>query len=273
MARSIGGGLTRIMGAHAAVDGDDMPRPVYPALDSNTILAWNFTGSSGAIANLGTAGSGANFVTIGSQVVRNVPGPANAGAGMYGVSANNGMWTAQGAGASLGSGSFTNEITLAVFVDVTVETTLSPGGYQRILMKGETGSAWSGNFVGASLEFNGSSLIGAVVSVAGLRLTTGAFGTTAYGWRPGFHMLAYTYNGTISRLYFDGVQVSTTTHGSASNIVLGTAGNEGPWNIGTNYSGVVTEGFRGVVYHARVENVVRDATWINSAWKAANGWV
>lgn len=274
MARSIGGGITRIMGAHAAVaDGDDMPKPVYPALDSNTILAWNFTGSSGAIANLGTAGSGANMATIGANVGRNVPGPVNAGIGIWGTNSGHGVYTAQGLAASLGSASFTSAITLAVFLDFGTTPDNSPGGRQRMLVKGYTSSSWVSPFSGSSLEFNSNTLEFSVYTAAGSRVVSCALGSAkTWGWRTGFHMVAGAYDGTTSRLYFDGVEIASTSHGSASNLVLGNPSGEGPWNVGTRYDGSTGEGIRGVVYHARAENIVRDGTWMNQSWRAANGW-
>lgn len=244
----------------------------YPAIDANTILAWNFTGASGSIPNLGAAGAGADMVTIGANVARNVPGPVNAGVGIWGTNSAFDLYTAQGAGASLGSASFSDAITALVFVDLGITPDISPAGIQRILLKGYASGSWVAPFAGLTVEFNGNTLQFVLSTVAGSRLTSRALGNAStWGWRTGFHMIGGTYDGTISRLYFDGVEIASTNHGSSSNLVLG-APSEGPWNVGTLYVGPFTEGFRGVVYHARVENVVRGAAWMNQAWRNANGW-
>lgn len=253
----------------------------YPAIDSNTIVAWTFSGSSGNILNLGTAGSGANIVSIGSAVVRNVSGPVNSGVGYYGTSDNGALYTAQGSAASLGSNSFTNQITLTAFFDLTILPGVSPGGYQRLIVKGYKNNNWATEpYWGACIEWNNDILYAGVgiSTSAPTRRTTSVSPAQvpagSWGWSTGYHMATYTYDGTISKLYFDGALISTTNHGSAVNILMGQSGDEGPWNFGTNFAetSFIRQGTRCVMYHARAENTVRDADWVKKAWRNANGW-
>lgn len=255
----------------------------YPDIDTNTILAWTFSGSSGNIPNLGTAGSGADIVNIGASVVRNVPGPISSGVGYAGPNAQGGLWTAQGSGAALGSGNFTDKITLTVFFDLGVSPTAG-ASYQRLIVKGYENNGFDEEpYWGACIEWlpSNNTLYGGVgISTTGTTRRTasvapGQVPGGIWGWRAGYHMASYTYDGTTSTLYFDGVQVSSTNHGSSANILMSKPGGEGPWNFGSNYVGTVNPTLQGancVMYHARVDNVVKSAEWVRKAWNNFNGW-
>lgn len=249
--------------------------PKYPAIDANTILAWDFTGTSGSIANRGSHGSGADMVTIGAKVRRNVPGPVSAGVGYNGgVASTTRIYTATGAGASLGSGSFTSSITVATFFALYSDP--GTGGIRRLIVKAYQNS-WAGAPYGLSIEINGGTLTGYLQSAAGFRSVAGTLGAAdLFGYGQGLHMAALTYGtegaASVSRLYYDGVEVASAAHASQSNVVLGAA-TEGPWNIGSIFTGgSLAESIVGVTYHSRAENAVRDAAWIHQAWRNANGW-
>lgn len=250
--------------------------PFYPAIDANTILAWDFTGTAASIPNLGTAGAGADMVTIGGAVVRDVPGPVNTGVGVWGTSANGQVYTAQGVGAALGSGNFVNDISIVTFIDLTA--TPDSGGLYEVIRKGYQSGVWNPPY-GIAIYWNGGSLVAQCVvsdpSVGALARSLSAppgnVPAGAYGFRPGLHMVGYTYDGTVARLYFDGVELASTNFGAPASLLMGVAGDEGPWNVGTPYAGAIF-GLRGVVYAARVHNVVKNAAWMSQAWRDANGW-
>lgn len=243
----------------------------YPAIDANTILAWNFAAAAGPFANLGTAGVGGDMVTIGAGVGRNVPGPINPGVQLTNA-ANNTVYTAQGPAANIGSASFTNQMTAMVVFELNVLP--AHGGYQRLLWKGYVNAGWTAPFgSGVVMEFFNSNLDVNFFSAAGVRGNSNlSIAATTLYWNTRYHLLVATYDGTISRMYWDGEMVRLANFGSASNLQMGAPGNEGPWTLGGRYNLSANESINGKIYYARVDNVVRNDAWVRRAWADLNGW-
>ena len=252
---------------------------IYPAIDSDTVVAWNFTGSAGNIINLGSAGSGADMTVIGSAVRRNIPGPVEAGVGFYGQSSggtppNNGIYSTMGA-ANGSDGIFTTEMTLLAFFDLNLDPSVT-GGNRTIIYKSYS-NTWSGApYTGAALIWVAGALIGGVTVAGGVdRSVNSSLNNLSYGFRPGFHMAAYTYGteggSAVGRLYWDGIEHASTNFGTVQNLLLWNGSNTGTWGVGNTFVNT-QEGMNGVMYHARAEKIARSAEWIRQAWCDFNGW-
>jgi hypothetical protein len=249
----------------------------YPDIDANTIVAWNFGGTiASGIPNLGSIGSIADMTTIGANVKRFVPGPVSQGIAYNQIGATE-VRTASGA-VNLGSASFTSSITMLAIFKLYLDPTI--GGTRRIFLKGYH-STWGtgGIYQGASIEFQGSQLTGIVQTLAGFRQTNADISTgRSFGLGyDGMHMAVVTYGteggNSVTRIYYDGVEIGNSgATFSPSNLNIGVGSpNEGPWNVGANYTSG-GECFGGIMYHARAENVVRSAEWVRQAWINFNGW-
>ena len=138
--------------------------PVYPD-PSLAVLAWDFAGTAASIPNLGTLVSpDADMTTIGTAVVRDVPGPVSGGVGVFGTQANSQVYTSQGA-VNLGSASFVNEITMVVFFDLSYDPATGTTEYNA-LIKGWKPFSWSGSPLGSGIGWFTGTLFG-VVTLAG----------------------------------------------------------------------------------------------------------
>lgn len=256
----------------------------YPDIDTNTILAWTFSGSSGNIPNIGAAGSGADMITIGPKVIRNVPGPITSGMGANGLIEGTRVYTAQGSGASLGTSNFTNSITLTAFFSLYMDPTTTSGyptQNRNILLKAY-GTTWpyTGIYQGAYVCFNGPLLEAVFQTAAGFRfISISTLTAQTFGYGMGMHMVSVSYgtegSDSVFRLYYDGVLLASKSYSPQSDVTIGAASpNEGPWNVFGHYVNPSSnmEGMGGVLYHARAENVVRSADWVRQAWNNFNGW-
>lgn len=210
---------------------------LYPEIDSNTVVAWNFTGSSGTIVNLGNVGSGADMTVIGSSVRRNIPGPVAPGAGFYGQTnggtpPNNAIYSTIGS-PNGSSGSFTTEITLLSFFDINLDPSVT-GGNRMIMYKSYSDTWNSAPYTGAALIWVAGALRGGVTVTGPTdRFIDSGLNSNSYGFRPGFHMAAFTYGteggNSVGRLYWDGILQKTTNFGTVQNLLLWNGSNTGTW--------------------------------------------
>jgi len=232
-------------------------KPAYADIDSNTVLCWRFQEASAPFPNLGTQASEDMTAESGEGTVWAGGQPDNA----FGKALKFSMVSTGSGGIRANNFTFpTSVITASIWVTPT--RSVGAVSIGRIFFKAYYPSSWSSPYIGIEMGYFGAT--------SGFTVTANATGGAAVAtanqdyngiplWQR--HHIGMTFGDGYLRLYADGYLVKTTV--SSNTLDLGT----GPWCIGRTVSSSSNEHCGMILHEARVDKVIRDATWFYNTWK------
>lgn len=276
----------------SAVGGGGGGGGIYPAVDGDTVLAYDFDEATGAIVNDGIGGTDGDLVTVDAGVDRLVPVPG----GKYAISYHNRdarqVFSAGGAAQQSSIDDLiisADKFTLTAFFVLTAAPTSN--NYTRVFWKyaqGPNNLPQNGSpedCIGMQFRAGNTGIQGYIRTAAPATFETieGELVNNPQNvsWaraEPGKHMLVFVADeadGNGNRelsLYFDGKLAVTGSRPIPAPLGLYNANvDSGSWCVGSETAGSGNT-ISAVMCHARIDRVVRDAAWVEAAWRAWRGW-
>ena len=249
------------------------------------MLAYNFAQASGAITNYGIGGPDGDLTIVDAAVARSVPVPGgNSAIAYHGLDARR-VWSAGGQDQADNVDDLiisADQFTMSAFYFLT-EAPFS-NSYTRIFWK--YAGAPAGDSFGIAYNVGNTQIYGyirtnpspAAFAVLTADLVNSPWNVSWARGIPGPHMMTFSATAADNggnrdlTLYLDGkLAISASQNIPAPLQLYDTSATAGSWCVGSEDVGSGNT-IAGVMCHARVDRVVRDAAWVEAAWRNWRGW-
>jgi len=260
---------------------------MYPSVDADTVLAYDFNQATGAIVNYGIGGTDGDLVNVDAGVARLVPVPGGKYAISYPDRGARQVFSASGAAQAATVDDViiaADQFTMTSFFILTAAPFAFD--YTRVFWKYAVGPGVTLEdsigmaFRTANTQIQGYIRTAAPATFATLeaQLVNDPENVSWARGEPGPHMMVFSASaadGLGNRdfsLYFDGKLAITAARPVPAPLGLYNASaTSGSWCVGSETQGS-GKTISAVMCHSRVDRVVRDAAWVEAAWRNWRGW-